>query len=66
VTLAQKFGENVMLYRRRAGLSQEAHGFAASLHRTEISSLERGERLPKIDTLVKLAGGALCATWRPA
>jgi len=45
-----------MLARRRAGLSQEALGFRASLHRTEISTLERGERLPRIDTLIKLAG----------
>jgi transcriptional regulator with XRE-family HTH domain len=38
------------------GISQEELGFRASLHRTEISQLERGVRLPKIDTLVKLAG----------
>lgn len=56
MTVGEKFGETVMLHRRRAGLSQEALGFLASLHRTEISTLERGERLPRIDTLVKLAG----------
>ncbi|HET7574280.1 MAG TPA: helix-turn-helix transcriptional regulator, partial [Solirubrobacterales bacterium] len=31
-------------------------GWGASLHRTEISQLERGLRLARIDTLVKLAG----------
>jgi transcriptional regulator with XRE-family HTH domain len=56
MTVAQRFGENVMIQRRRAGLSQEALGFRASLHRTEISAIERGERVAKIDTLVKLAG----------
>jgi transcriptional regulator with XRE-family HTH domain len=56
VSVAERFGENVMLARRRAGLSQEALGFRASLHRTEISQLERGARLAKIDTVVKLAG----------
>lgn len=56
MTLAEKFGENILIYRRRADLSQEALGFAASLHRTEISAIERGERLPRIDTLIKLAG----------
>jgi transcriptional regulator with XRE-family HTH domain len=56
VNVAKRFGENVMLYRRRVGLSQEVLGFAASLHRTEISAIERGERVARIDTLVKLAG----------
>jgi transcriptional regulator with XRE-family HTH domain len=28
----------------------------ASLHRTEVSQLERGLRLPRIDTLLKLVG----------
>lgn len=56
MNIAEKFGENVMLYRRRAGLSQESLGFMASLHRTEISAVERGERVARIDTLVKLAG----------
>jgi len=41
--------------RERAGLSQEELGFRASLHRTEIGMLERGHRIPRIDTLVKLA-----------
>ncbi len=52
----EKFGENILICRRRTGLSQEELGFRASLHRTEVSAVERGERLPRIDTLVKLAG----------
>ena len=56
MTVSEKFGENLMLIRRRAKLSQEELGFRASLHRTEIGQLERGDRLPRIDTLVKLAG----------
>jgi transcriptional regulator with XRE-family HTH domain len=56
VNVAERFGENLMIYRKRAGLSQEELGFRASLHRTEISQLERGVRLARIDTLVKLAG----------
>lgn len=54
--LARRFGENLCHCRKRAGLSQEEVGFRASLHRTEIGMLERGTRLPRIDTLVKLAG----------
>ena len=30
-------------------------GLLAGLHRTEIGMLENGERLPRIDTVVKLA-----------
>ena len=54
--IAWQFAENVIIYRRRAGMSQEQLGFAAGLHRTEIGQLERGHRLPRIDTLVRLAG----------
>lgn len=56
MTVSGKFGENLLILRRRAGLSQESLGFAAGLHRTEIGQLERGDRLPRIDTLLKLAG----------
>jgi transcriptional regulator with XRE-family HTH domain len=56
VNVSERFGENLMILRRRAGLSQEELGFRASLHRTEIGQLESGSRLPRIDTLVKLAG----------
>jgi transcriptional regulator with XRE-family HTH domain len=54
--IARCFGENVLLTRRRADLSQEELGFMAALHRTEISQLERGLRIARIDTLAKLAG----------
>lgn len=37
-------------------MSQESAAFRASIHRTEVGMLERGERTPRIDTLVKLAG----------
>jgi transcriptional regulator with XRE-family HTH domain len=55
--VATQFGNNLRYCRRRSGLSQEALGYAASLHRTEIGLLERGARVPRIDTLVKLASG---------
>src|SRR5260221_2659432 len=42
--------------RELAHLSQEEVGFLASLHRTEVGQLERGVRLARIDTVVKLAG----------
>lgn len=53
--VALRFGENMRRARRRAGVSQEALGFRATLHRTEIGLLERGERVPRIDTVIKIA-----------
>ncbi len=53
--IASCFAGNLIAARKAAGYSQETLGFAASLHRTEIGTLERGERIPKLDTLVKLA-----------
>jgi transcriptional regulator with XRE-family HTH domain len=54
VSVGHRFGQNLVRARERAGLSQEALAFRASLHRTEIGHLERGQRLARIDTLVKL------------
>jgi transcriptional regulator with XRE-family HTH domain len=56
MTVAERFGANLLRCRRRVRLSQEQTALRASLHRTEIGLLEHGERLPKIDTLMKLAG----------
>jgi transcriptional regulator with XRE-family HTH domain len=73
VDIAARFGENLRRCREQAHVSQEELGIRASLHRTQIGVLERGSRLPRIDTLVKLAG-ALSVTpcdlldgivWRP-
>lgn len=54
--IAERFGKNLVRYRRRAGISQEELGFRGDLHRTEIGMLERGVRLARIDTLIKLMG----------
>lgn len=56
VDVASRFGQNLARCRRQAGLSQEELGILASLHRTEIGMLERGIRLARIDTLIKLSG----------
>jgi transcriptional regulator with XRE-family HTH domain len=49
-------GRNLVEFRKRVGLSQAGTADRAGLHRTEISLIERGERLPRLDTIVKLAG----------
>lgn len=56
MTVAERFGENLARIRERTGVTQEELAYRASLHRTEIGLLERGGRIPRIDTLAKLAG----------
>jgi transcriptional regulator with XRE-family HTH domain len=51
------FAENLGALRRRSGLSQIAAADRAGVHRTEISLLERGLRVPKLDTIVQVAAG---------
>ena len=51
-----RFGRNLARHRIRAELSQEELSVRASLHRTAVGQLERGERIARVDTLVKLAG----------
>ncbi len=55
--LKARLGENLVRCRKGAGLSQEELGLLSSLHRSEISQIERGLRVARADTLVKLAGG---------
>lgn len=54
--VAERLGDNLRRLRRREGLSQERLAVRASLHRTEIGLLEHGERVCRIDTLIRLAG----------
>lgn len=54
---ARRFGANLAYCRQRTGnLSQEELGMRAEMHRTAVGQLERGERVARSDTLVKLAG----------
>lgn len=53
--LKARFGENVRLLRARVHISQEELGFRSDIHRTQISLIESGQRLPKIGTALKLA-----------
>lgn len=54
--VADQFGKNLAYCRRRVKLSQEELAVRASLHRTAVGQLERGERVARVDTVVKLAG----------
>ena len=54
--MSGRFAANLRRLRLVAGLSQEELAFRADIHRTQISFIESGKRLPRLDTLVKLAG----------
>ena len=53
--LAIKFGNILRSIRKFRGFSQEKLAFEANLDRTYISLLERGQRMPTLDTIFKLA-----------
>lgn len=53
--VATRFGRNVWRCRRRAGLRQQDVADVAELHRADISALERGERQPRLDTLLRVS-----------
>ena len=55
MNVAERFGDNLVRIRKLADLSQDELSVRASVHRTEVSQLERGLRIARIDTLVKLA-----------
>jgi transcriptional regulator with XRE-family HTH domain len=70
----ERFAANLREARARIDISQEELANRCGLHRTEISLLERAGREPRLETIVKLAGGlettsaALCAgiAWNPS
>ena len=73
--VARRFSVNLAAIREGAGLSQEDVAWLAEMHRTQIGNLERGGRVPRVDTLVKLVGAFDLSldcplldgiTWRPA
>jgi DNA-binding XRE family transcriptional regulator len=72
-TLGERFGHNLWCSRRRADLSQEKLANLVGLSRQAIYALEGGRRLPRLDTIVKLAAGTNVSVsfllegmeWRP-
>lgn len=51
------FAANVARIREQRGLTQEQLGWAAGIHQTAIARIEKGERKPTLDTILKLAAG---------
>lgn len=55
--LAHRFGGNLRRARRRADLSQVQLARLVELNRVDVGQLERGRRLPRLDTILKLSAG---------
>lgn len=55
--LAVGFGRNLWHQRRRADLSQQELADLTGLHRAGIGKIERGEQLPRLDTILKASAG---------
>ncbi|MFT3863654.1 MAG: helix-turn-helix transcriptional regulator [Solirubrobacterales bacterium] len=54
--MSDRFARNLTELRKSKGFSQEELAFRASIHRTQVSLMENGTRLPRFETLIKLAG----------
>lgn len=54
---ADRFGRNLLRRRKQAGLSQVELGELTELHRVDIGAIERGERSPRLDTILKVSAG---------
>lgn len=55
--VAAILGPRIRRIRRGLDMSQENMADNAQIHRTQITAIEWGEQLPRIDTLIRLAGG---------
>ena len=53
--ISKKIGIKIKLLRTKLNLSQEELGFKAGLNKNSIGGIERGENVPSIDTLNKIA-----------
>jgi transcriptional regulator with XRE-family HTH domain len=54
--IGERFGRNLRRQREKAELTQEEVADLTGMHRTEVSLLETGGRIPRLKTLLKLAG----------
>jgi transcriptional regulator with XRE-family HTH domain len=52
---AETFARNVAQARTRAGMTQEDVAGRSGVHPTEVSRIERGQRDPRVSTVVRLA-----------
>ena len=55
--VGKAFGAKLLAARERAELTQEQLGDLSTVNAAQISQLERGNYTPRLDTILKLAGG---------
>lgn len=73
MSLQERFSANLREVRKCRGMTQTELALMTELHRTQISLLERGKRLPRLDTLIKLTSALSCSAdeltegmrWKP-
>lgn len=56
-TLGERFGANVVWFRRKAGLTQQELADRVGMNRTALSKIERGGQVPRLHTILKLIAG---------
>lgn len=54
MTVAEQIGPDLRRIRRRAEMSQDNLAWRSGIHHTEISLLERGGRIPRLDTCIRI------------
>jgi transcriptional regulator with XRE-family HTH domain len=64
VDILKVFADNLKMYRRRLGLSQEDFAERAGLHRTYISAIEREKRSISLDNIQKIADALEIKTYK--
>lgn len=55
--VGKAFGAKLLAAREKAGLTQEELGYRSAIGPAQISQLELGYHTPRLDTILKLAGG---------
>lgn len=55
--LGERFGANVVWFRRKSGLTQQELADRIGMKRTVLSKIERGRQVPRLDTILKLVAG---------
>ncbi|EIU1669059.1 helix-turn-helix domain-containing protein [Pseudomonas aeruginosa] len=60
--LAQAFGAAVRTLRMKRGIAQESLANLAGVERSHMGKVERGEHMPTLAVIVKIAGALDCST----
>lgn len=53
-------GQNIRIYRKKAGLSQKELGEKLGVSQQHIAQYENGKRTPKLETIIKIASALDC------